>query len=222
MPDYSKGKVYTIRFHNSNDIYIGSTIQSLAKRLGGHKIKDRTINKLIEEKYNNDWSNCYIELYENYACNNKEELCKKEGEIIRLFKNDINYNCINMRISGRTGKEYYEENLDKIREYREKNIEKFKEYREKNIEKFKEYRNEYYQQNKEKINEYREENKDKIKEREKKYREENKDKILDKLKEKFQCDCGGCYIYSHKSQHFKTKKHQNYLSKVSIPEENLT
>jgi len=37
MPNYANGKIYTIRFHNSNEIYIGSTTQSLAVRFGGHK-----------------------------------------------------------------------------------------------------------------------------------------------------------------------------------------
>ena len=38
MPDYSKGKIYTIICRNDPSlIYVGSTIQSLAKRLGGHR-----------------------------------------------------------------------------------------------------------------------------------------------------------------------------------------
>ncbi len=37
MPNYANGKIYTIRFHNSNEIYIGSTTQSLPVRFGGHK-----------------------------------------------------------------------------------------------------------------------------------------------------------------------------------------
>jgi hypothetical protein len=100
MPEYSNGKIYTIRFHNSNEIYIGSTTQSLAVRFGEHKRKDNSpIYKLIQDKYNGNWEECYYELYENYSCNNREELCKKEGEIIRLFKDDENYDCINCRIA---------------------------------------------------------------------------------------------------------------------------
>ena len=35
MPDYSKGQIYSIRFYDNNNlIYIGSTIQPLAKDLG--------------------------------------------------------------------------------------------------------------------------------------------------------------------------------------------
>ncbi len=46
------------------------------------------IYKLINNKYNGNWEKCNYELYENYSCNNREELCKKEGEIIRKFKDD--------------------------------------------------------------------------------------------------------------------------------------
>ena len=38
MPDYSQGKIYTIRCRNDPAlIYVGSTIQPLSKRLGEHK-----------------------------------------------------------------------------------------------------------------------------------------------------------------------------------------
>ena len=54
--------------------------------------------------------------------------------------------------------------------------------------------------------EYRENNQDKIKE----YRENNQDKI----KEKFICDCGGRFTYSHKSRHLKSQSHLNYLASL--------
>jgi len=134
MPDYSKGKIYTIRCKNDTSlIYVGSTIQPLAKRWGGHKLDSlrKQPEQLIYKTINNDWSNWYIELYELYPCNSKAELCKREGEVIREIGN------LNYEIAGRTPKEYYEENKEKI-------LEKVKEYRkinkeiisEKNKEKF--------------------------------------------------------------------------------------
>ena len=51
--------------------------------------------------------------------------------------------------------------------------------------------------------EYRDTNKDKIKE----YRVNNKDKT----NEKFECECGGKYTHSHKSTHFKSTKHQEFI-----------
>lgn len=126
MPDYSKGKIYTIRCKNDPSlIYVGSTIQPLAKRWGGHKIYSlKHPNILIYSTINNDWDNWYIELYEECPCENKEQLCKKEGEIIRLIGN------LNIRIEGRTKKEYnekyYNDNKDKVSDYN-------KEYRLKKI-----------------------------------------------------------------------------------------
>ncbi len=98
MPDYNNGKIYTVRFNNSNEIYIGSTTQSLAVRFGGHKIPSScSLYQFIKNKYNGDWKECYYELFENYSCSNKEELRQKEGEIIRQFKNDEHYICINKK-----------------------------------------------------------------------------------------------------------------------------
>ncbi len=116
MPDYNNGKIYTIRFHDSNEIYIGSTTQSLAVRFGGHKRTDNSaVYRLINDKYDGNWEECYYELYENYSCINREELHKKEGEVIRLFLNNVNYICINCVINGRNYKEYYQDNADKIK-----------------------------------------------------------------------------------------------------------
>ena len=183
MPDYSKGKIYTIRCKSDTTlIYVGSTIQPLAKRWGQHK-KDSLIysNFLIYKTINNDWFNWYIELYELYPCSSREELCKKEGEVIRLIGN------LNCKIAGRTDKEYYQDNKEKFKIY--------------------------YEDNKEKINEakkkYRVDNKDKIKIEKKEYYENNKEK----LSEKHTCSCGGFYTTKHKLCHFKTKKHTEFLTK---------
>ena len=48
---------------------------------------------------------------------------------------------------------------------------------------------------------------------------ENKDKFSDKRKQKFNCECGGKYTHSHKSQHLKTKKHLEFIEskKTSLP-----
>jgi len=235
MPNYINSKIYTIRFNNSNDIYIGSTCNTLSRRFYGHKFPPYTsLSYLIQYKYNNDWSICYIELYENYSCNNKDELSKREGEIIRLFINDNNYNCINKNIAGRTDKEYREDNKDKIREYKkeyyEDNIEYYKKYREDNKDKIKEDNKKYREDNKDKIKEehlkyrednieyykkYREDNKDKIKEQLLKWRENNRDKLKDKRKEKINCECGSICGINDKARHFRTLKHMEYIASLN-------
>jgi len=112
MPDYSKSKIYTIRCKtDDNLIYVGSTIQPLAVRFGGHKAvcnTEKHKNRLIYKTINNDFTNWYIELYELYPCNNKEELLKREGEIIREI------GTLNVCIPNRTHKEWRDDNKDKI------------------------------------------------------------------------------------------------------------
>ena len=74
--DYKKGKIYALRSHQTDEYYIGSTTQPLFKRLYSHKHSREQIDLL---KYND----VYIELIENYSCDNKEQLTRRENEIKR-------------------------------------------------------------------------------------------------------------------------------------------
>jgi hypothetical protein len=129
MPDYSNGKIYTIRCRTDDTlIYVGSTIQSLAVRWGGHKItccKEECKNWLIYKTINNNWDDWYIELHSLYPCNSREELGRKEGEIIREI------GTLNMKINGRTYDEWYETykntKKEKAKEYYQNNKDKIKE-----------------------------------------------------------------------------------------------
>jgi len=85
MPDYKNGKIYTIR--NKNDdklIYVGSTCKKyLSDRMGNHRANSKknpnsSFYDLVE-----NWNDWYIELYENFPCESKNELNKREGEVIR-------------------------------------------------------------------------------------------------------------------------------------------
>ncbi len=179
MPDYSKGKIYTIRNRNDDTkIYVGSTIQSLAVRFGGHKKDSKTeecINRLLYIEVNNDWTNWYIELYENYSCNNREELLRREGEIIRLI------GTLNSKIAGRDQKQYRIDNADKIKEqrkqYRIDNANKIKHYRIDNVDKIKQYNIDNADKMKQYNKQYYIDSVDKIKEQVKQYRIDNADKI---------------------------------------------
>ena len=107
MRDYSKGKIYTVRCRTDDTlIYVGSTIETLSKRWGGHKGDSKRSNMLLYQAINGDWDNWYIELYELYPCNSREELVRKEGKIIRLM------GTLNFVIAGRTLNEYNEDNKE--------------------------------------------------------------------------------------------------------------
>jgi hypothetical protein len=114
MPNYQNGKIYAIRSHLSDKIYVGSTCNSLTKRFSQHKnsfsiCKSRELIEL---------GDAYIELIENYPCNDRNELNKREGHHIR------NNNCVNKFISGLTRQE-----SGKDAKYREKNREVINEKR---------------------------------------------------------------------------------------------
>lgn len=203
MPDYTKGKIYTIRSRTDPSlIYVGSTIETLSLRLARHRASSKTErckNVILYQNVNGDWDDYYIELYENYPCNSKEELNKREGEIIRQI------GTLNKKIEGRKNKEYYEDNKDKILEHN-------KEYKDNNKDKIKEQRKKYNEENKEKIKEkdkeYYKDNIEKFQKQHKEYYEKNKDKLLEKIA----CECGGCFKLTHKSTHLKTKKHLSLLA----------
>lgn len=172
---YQKGKIYTIRSSQTDKYYIGSTCNKLYKRLGQHK---QNYKNYVGGTYHFvssfdivKFDDCYIELLEDFKCDNKEQLNKREGELIRQLKNDI----VNKVIAGRTKKEWENDNKDKLKaqfkNYYENNkdekLKSFKKYYENNKEYLTNYNKSYYEKNKEKILEkvkaYRDTNKEKLK-----------------------------------------------------------
>jgi len=207
---YQRGKIYTIRNRvDSSKIYVGSTIVRLCQRLAKHKCvsKKQEYNSIdLYKTVNDDWNDWYIELYENYPCKSKDELLKREGEIIREI------GTLNMQTAGRTYKEYYEDNKQQIshksKVYYQTHTEKIKatvkKYRENNLDKNKESAKKYYEQNKDKLKEYT-----------KKYNDQNKDWIKEKTKDKITCECG-CEIRKYDiCRHKRTSKHQKLMSVLS-------
>jgi len=176
MPDYEQAKIYKLWSPQGDEIYIGSTTQSLAVRKAHHKRHQSCRSRILFEKYDD----VRIELIEEYPCKNRMELNKQEGEHIR------NNDCINRCIAGRTPEEYQKENKEKRKEYYENNkeqiFEKRKEYRQNNKEKIQEQRREYdkvyREKNREKRLEYQQTDAYKEMRREymREYRKKNKKK----------------------------------------------
>ena len=181
MPDYQKAKIYKIVDANEEMLYVGSTVNTLARRLAQHKgcykkeKKYFTTSHIIFDKYGME--NCKILLLENCPCNSKEELSKREGEFIREL------NCVNKQVAGRNHKEYlkeYRENnkevlAEKAKKYREDNKEYIQEYCDANKEHRKEQHKIWRDANKEHLKEYRDANRKNINEAQKIYRNKNKD-----------------------------------------------
>ena len=136
MPNYQNGKIYQIISPNCKDIYIGSTTQSLAMRMVQHRLLRPDYS--CSSRSIIDSGDAYIELIEEYPCENREQLNKREGEIIR------SHECINHKVPGRTKRERYQENKEAI-------LQKRKEYREANKDVISERYKVFYKTNKESI-----------------------------------------------------------------------
>lgn len=142
------GSIYKICSPNTSKFYIGSScIEDINKRLTQHK---QAYNQYI--KNNKNYITCFeilkegdpfIEVIEKFNCNTKTELRNREGELIRLYKDDV----VNKKIENRTYKEWIEQHKPQVNKsklkYYYNNKEKFIIYRQKkNILKLKEKLNE--------------------------------------------------------------------------------
>lgn len=126
MADYSQAKIYRLVPtvpHEDGHVYYGSTIVSLSNRFREHKSDfnrghNNCTSKLLFEIYGVD--NVVIELVEVYACNNQAELGRREGYYIKTNA------CVNKYVAGRTAKERYEDNKEKVLEQQKDYYERHK------------------------------------------------------------------------------------------------
>ena len=198
--NFQNAKIYKITNDYNNDIYVGSTCNTLTKRYSLHKCDatkqynaHKPLYKLINEI---GFERFRIQLIEEYPCEDRYQLRQKEGQYIR----DIG--TLNKNIAGRDANEY--QKLDKIKE--QKQI-----YRHENKEELNKKKKVFYQLNKEKLKEkkktYIENNKDHWNEKQKQYYEDRKTRT-------FKCECG-CIVQRMK-QHLKSEKHKTNMEKLLI------
>jgi len=129
MPDYANAKIYKI-VGEDGSTYYGSTVQSLRERLYNHRGCPTTTayQKIISKM---DWE---MILVENYPCESRKELDRREGWYIRENP------CVNLHIAGRSHKEWYRDNVENVAVRHKKNYGK-------NRERILEYNKEYHKRN---------------------------------------------------------------------------
>ena len=133
MSDYTKAKLYKISNDYIDDIYVGSTCDTLVKRFSYHKSDSKRESRKHYPLYTlmNEigFERFRIQLIEDYPCEDKYQLTQREGYWIRTT------GSLNTRVEGRTLQEskkaHNEKNKIAIAEYK-------KEYHEKNKETFQE------------------------------------------------------------------------------------
>jgi group I intron endonuclease len=186
---YANGKIYKLVNNVDDEFYVGSTCTTLAKRLYGHKSNatKQTSMRVYQHLNEIGWEYVNIVLIQEYPCENKMQLERRERYWIEEMKPTLNKN-----IPTRSKQEWRVVNADKEREsnakYRAEHLDKERErkakYRVENAEKLREYKAKYRAENADKILEkeakYRAENADKVRESQAKYYAENADKVREK------------------------------------------
>jgi hypothetical protein len=209
---YKNGKIYRLVNNVDDEFYVGSTCTTLTKRLSSHKAKIKKPNNQQVYKHLNNigWEHVSIVLVEEYPCDNKMELERREREVIETLKPSLNKN-----IPTRTIQEWYVENADKVCEkvtkYRAQNADKVRErkakYRANNADKVREKRAKYNAENADKVRErkarYYAENADKVRESVAKYRAENADKVRER----------NAKYYAENREKISAKAHERYALK---------
>ena len=187
--DYAKGKIYKLLNNIDDDVYVGSTCQSLSQRMAKHRSKVNTYTTPIYKKMRElGVQHFYIELIDECPCDNIEQLRSIEGKYIR------EYGTINKRIEKRTDKQYREDNKECIRQYAE-------EYRLNNREKQKQYSHLHYKNNA-----------DDLKTKHKAYRDQHKEDESKRTAVKISCECGSIHRHGDTAKHLRTAKHKRYLT----------
>lgn len=94
MPDYANGQIYRLVSNVDEKEYVGSTCSPLPKRFYSHKTAARRhLNQRVYAHFNTvGWENVQIILIENYPCDTKRELERRERRHIEERASALNKN----------------------------------------------------------------------------------------------------------------------------------
>jgi hypothetical protein len=213
--------IYGIFCITTRNVYYGSTIKTLDKRIKSHI---SSYGRYLKGKTN--YTTSFNIIKNNNYIFKVMELCNINNRYKRENFYITTFPCVNKCIPTRNDSDYYKDNKERIvegvRKYRTENKVKIKIYREKNKERRAQNWKKYYCDNKEKliqknkdyIKKNKEKNKEKKKENDKEYYRINREKILERNNQIVSCECGVNYTHSNKSRHEKTQIHQNYKNLV--------
>ena len=185
------GFIYKLTNTVDDEFYVGSTTTDIQQRLKNH-LRCFQINKhskLYSKMNDIGFDKFHIEEIETVLFDDKYELYARENFYIKELKPPLN-----------------------MRPAPDKDYDSYDRHKEAILKRCKEY----YQINKEhiieRVHQYGQRNKEKISERNKNYKQEHKEEIKERRSKKFLCECGVESSYDHKSRHFRTKRHLEYIN----------
>jgi hypothetical protein len=207
--NYDKGLIYCINAKDTGKLlYVGSTT-SLRHRIGSYKSVIQNKNNITKSSYhspiykyireNGGWDNIVFTEYMDAPSSSKQELERKENEVILELQPELNVN-----LPRQTREEYLERNRDLINERQNK-------FREENRDHVNQQAREYGRRN------YLDpEKKERILERGRQYKENNKEAIKERKSKPEHCAICGCDVcHDGMYRHIKSMKHINNMERYS-------
>jgi len=147
------GRVYKISSPLGNEVYVGSTIQSLRQRFWNHKSNSNpTSSRELFDKYGIE--NCYIELIKEYIVCDKQHL--KMYESLWILKCKAINERIPFRIKFLSDKKYREEHKEYNQQWRQEHKEEIKERSDRWRKENPDYHKQWHQKHKDRINKQKE------------------------------------------------------------------
>ena len=187
---YENAKIYKLESNVSDLFYIGSTINSLARRLQLHENNYRAYQKGTYRSYCSsfavlDTGDYSISLYNEYPCQNKMQLEIEEGVAVQYYMQYAG--CVNRYIPGICarlgGRKQYMKELYKIIHCKCGGT-------------YHDYITARKLHFETKIHQYWIEHRE----------------VKPKKNESIHCECGGQYIKRDRARHFRRLRHQKYLA----------
>ena len=120
---YSRGKIYLVRNDVDEQVYVGCTCDNIYRRMYSHRSEAKIAPELkLHELMNKLGSKLfYTELYEEYSCDNKEQLDRRRGQVERELGATLNKRvegevvCADKKEELREyHRKYFEERSDKV------------------------------------------------------------------------------------------------------------
>jgi len=188
---YQNGKIYCIS--NGELYYVGSTIQGLKERLRGHRAdcKNYATSNHYKSSFEIIKTGKYeIKLIENFPCQSKADLEKREYEIIKEYNELYGDKCVNI-IGVQTAEQYAQKGRDRAKAY----------YAEHKAECDKKNLESYYANKEQRLVQV------------KAYREANHAEIMAKILTPVECECGDVVTKCNLTRHKKSNRHLTNINK---------
>ena len=106
-----QGKIYMLSSPDHPLVYVGSTIQSISRRMSRHRGKSNTCRS--RELFEKCGDTVQVDILEQVDVSDRKELLQHEIRYLKKYADKV----VNKIMPLRNRKQHYQDNIDKMREY---------------------------------------------------------------------------------------------------------